>query len=40
VLEHPACNEYKILMDFLKKKYSLRFQLPPTPEGNKQNQGG
>jgi len=40
VLEHPACNEYKFLMDFLKKKYNLKFQLPPTPEGNKQNQGG
>lgn len=40
VLEHPACNEYKFLMDFLKKKYTLKFQLPPTPEGNKQNQGG
>lgn len=40
VLEHPACNEYKILMDFLKKKYTLKFQLPPTSEGNKQNQGG
>ncbi len=40
VLEHPASNEYKILMDFLKKKYTLMFQLPPKPEGNKQNQGG
>ncbi len=40
VLEHPACNEYKILMDFLKKKYTLKFQLSWTSDGKKQNQGG
>jgi hypothetical protein len=39
VLENPALNEPKILMDFLKKEYDMRFRLPSRPEGEKQTKG-
>ena len=40
VLEYPAQNDPKFLMDFLKKEYNLKFELPSEPEGKKQKQGG
>jgi tRNA nucleotidyltransferase (CCA-adding enzyme) len=39
VLENPAGNEPKFLMDFLRKEYNLKFNSPLGPEGKKQKQG-
>ena len=40
VLENPACNDPKFLIDFLRKEYTLKFQWPPEPEGAMHEQGG
>lgn len=40
VLENPAANEPKFLMDFLRKEYNLKFQFPPGSEEEKRKRGG
>jgi len=40
VLENPALNQPKILMDFLKKEYDIRLQSPSRSEGEQQKKGG
>lgn len=40
VLENPAANDPKFLMDFLRKEYTLKSQWHPEPQDKKQKQGG